>query len=747
LKTKIIISIFTIVAATGCNVIAQTAKPEADIAGKVQSLLSEMTLEEKVGQMTQIDFSYIAVPEEKNTGYPLDRVKLEDAVLKHHVGSILNTPYNKAQPIETWRRMMQAVQEAAAKTRLQIPVLYGIDAIHGATYTQGATLFPQALNMAATFNPDLAFKEGEVTAREVRVSGQQWNFYPVMDIGRQPLWSRLWETYGEDVHLAGVLGAAYIKGHQGEDFSAADKAPTCLKHFVGYSFPLSGRDRTPAWIGERMLREYFLPGFEAGIKAGAPAVMVNSGEVDGIPGHANRHYLTAILRGELGFKGIAVSDWEDIKRLYTRDKLAATPKEAVKIAVMAGVDMSMVPHDFSFYDLLLELVNAGEVPMARIDEAVSRILTVKYRAGLFESKAPVLAVQGRFATPDATEINRQAARESIVLAKNDRHVLPLKKDAKLLVAGPAANLLSVMNGGWSVTWQGDDEKLYPQDKLTVYEALRQQGGSNVGLVGGESFGDPIDIPKTVAAAKDYDYILLCLGEKPYTETMGNIGSLNLEPRQIDLANALLATGKPVILLMLQGRPRIITPLAEQAAAVLLAFLPGMEGGAALAEIIYGAYNPDGKLPISYPRDTNDNVLYDHKPSEAFDMNAYRPLYPFGHGLSYTRFETGGLRVDKQRIGSDENLNVTVNVKNTGTIKGKETVLLYLNDLVASVTRPVKQLKAFQKVELEPGQEKQLNFTLIPHDLSFIGIDLKRLVEPGEFKIMVGNETVSFTVIK
>ena len=382
-----------------------TQETNKEIKSKVKKLLSEMTLEEKVGQMTQVDFAVIGVPKEQNADNQIDPVKLEDAVVKHHVGSILNTPFtpdNKAQSIETWRKMMQTVQAVAAKTRLKIPVIYGIDAIHGATYTQNSVLFPQAINMAATFNPELSFREGEITARELRASGLQWNFSPVMDIGRQPLWPRLWETYGEDVHLATVLGTSYIKGHQGDDYSAPNKALTCLKHYVGYSFPINGKDRTPAWIGERMLREYFLPTFEAGVKAGSPTIMVNSAEVDGIPGHANYHYLTTILRGEMGFKGFTVSDWEDIKRLYTRDKLAATEKEAVKIAVMAGIDMSMVPFDFSFYDLLLELVKAGEVPMARIDEAVSRILTVKYQAGFFDSNTPVLPVEGNFATAEAS---------------------------------------------------------------------------------------------------------------------------------------------------------------------------------------------------------------------------------------------------------------------------------------------------------------------------------------------------------
>ena len=739
--------IFMLFIMPGCSVNHQ--ETNSDVENKVKNLLASMSLEEKIGQMTQIDVAVIAAPEELNAANPIDQAKLEDAVLNHHIGSILNTPYtphNKAQTVETWRKMLQSVQAVAAKSRLKIPVLYGIDAIHGATYIKDSTLFPQAINMAATFNPELSVKEGEITARELRTAGLQWNFSPVMDIGRQPLWPRLWETYGEDVHLATVLGTSFIEGQQGDDFSAPDKVLTCLKHYVGYSYPLNGRDRTPAWIGERTLREYFLPTFEAGVKAGSPTIMVNSGEVDGIPGHANYHYLTTILRNEMGFKGFTVSDWEDIKRLYTRDKLAANEKEAVKIAVMAGIDMSMVPLDFSFYDLLLELVKSGEVPLARIDEAVSRILLVKFEAGLFNPNPQVLPAKENFATTEALETNLQAARESIVLAKNANHILPLKKESSILVTGPTANLLNVMNGGWTITWQGDDESLHPQDKLTILEAIQKKATGKVTYVGGDSFDKAIAIEKAVAEAKNHDTIVLCLGEKPYTETVGNIDSLNLDQAQINLANALIATGKPVILVTLGGRPRIITSITEQVPGVILGFLPGMEGGLAIADILFGDYNPDGKLPITYPRTTNGITPYDYKPIESYEQNTYHPLYAFGHGLSYTTFQTSELRVEKNKINSNEVINITVTVKNTGPLKGKETVLLYINDVAASVTRPNKQLKGFKKIELNPDQAKNISFTLTPDDLSFIGVDLKRVVEPGDFKVIVGNETVNFSIV-
>ncbi len=726
----------------GCAL--NTVQSNNEIESKVKQLLSEMSLEEKIGQMTQIDFSVIAA--ELNSENPIDQSKLADAILIYHVGSILNapqTPNNQAQTVAVWHNVLSSIQAVTGQSRLKVPVIYGIDAIHGATYTKGSVLFPQAINMAATFNSDLSFKEGEITARELRVAGLQWNFSPVMDLGRQPLWPRLWETYGEDVHLATVMGTSYIKGHQGADFSAASKALTCLKHYVGYSFPINGKDRTPAWIGERMLREYFLPTFEAAIKAGSPTIMVNSAEVDGIPGHANYQYLTTILRDELGFKGFTVSDWEDIKRLYTRDKLAANEKEAVKIAVMAGVDMSMVPFDYSFYHLLLELVNAGEVPLARIDEAVARILTVKYQAGLFKPPTPLLPEATNFATELATDTNRQAARESIILAKNDQHILPLKKTANILLAGPNANLLSVMNGGWTLTWQGDNESLYPKDKLTIYKALQNKSLGKVTYLE----NSVLDKQTAIEASKDVDVIVLCLGEKPYTETVGNIGSLNLDASQIKLANAMLTTGKPVILIMTGGRPRIITEQAELASAVILGFLPGMEGGEAIADILYGDYNPNGKLPISYPRDTNDIVLYDHKPIETYESNAYHPLYAFGHGLSYTSFKTSDLKLAGNTFNMGDTIELSVTVKNTGLMSGKETVLVYLNDVAASVTRPSRQLKAFKKVELAAGQTQTLHFTLSPEDLSFIGVDLKRVIEPGEFKIMVGDEVASFMLKK
>ncbi|BDQ02897.1 glycoside hydrolase family 3 N-terminal domain-containing protein [Ignavibacterium sp.] len=729
---------------TTTEIISQ--KKNSDIEKKVKNLLSQMTLEEKVGQMTQVTLQVVSKKQgTKNQHHELDEAKLEEAILKYHVGSILNV-YDVAHESEYWHEVITKIQNIAQKTRLKIPVIYGIDAIHGATYTKGATLFPQALAVASTWNKDIAKRIGEITSIETRASGIPWNFYPVMDIGRQPLWPRLWETFGEDVFLASELGVNYIKGAQGDDISRQDKLATCLKHYVGYSFPLNGLDRTPAWISERMMREYFLPSFEAGILAGSPTIMVNSAEVDGIPGHANYHLLTEVLRDELKFKGFVVSDWEDIKRLYTRDRVASSPKEAVRLAVMAGVDMSMVPQDYSFYDLLLELVKEGKVPMKRIDEAVSRILSVKFQLGLFENPFPNKELLKNIATEEHKQANLNAARESIILAKNDDDFLPLKKDKKVFVTGPTANMLSPLNGGWTITWQGNEESLYPQEKNTILEAIKSKvGESNVKYMEGCSFDADINSNEAYMEATNSDVIVLCLGEPAYCETPGNIYDLTLPKAQLDYTKKLIATGKPIVLVMVEGRPRVITEIAKDVKSILLAFLPGMEGGNAIADIIYGDENPSGKLPVTYPKSPNGITLYDYKPLEYFDENKYNPLFPFGHGLSYTKFKYSNLKLSSDKIKMNEKLVVSVDVENVGKIKGKEVVQLYLTDLYGSVSRPNKQLKGFEKIELNPGEQKTVTFTIDKSHLSFIGIENKRIAEPGEFVITIGDLKKNFFV--
>lgn len=734
----------SIISFTSTEILSQKKNTELD--ERVKELLSQMTLEEKVGQMTQVTLQAVSKKQgTKDQHHELDETKLEEAILKYHVGSIFNV-YDVAHEAEYWHEVITKIQNIVQKSRLKIPVIYGIDAIHGATYTKGATLFPQALAVASTWNKNIAKRIGEITSIETRASGIPWNFYPVMDIGRQPLWPRLWETFGEDVFLSSELGFNYIKGAQGDDISRKDKLATCLKHYVGYSFPINGLDRTPAYISERMMREYFLPPFEAGILAGSPTIMVNSAEVDGIPGHANYHLLTEVLRNELKFNGFVVSDWEDINRLYTRDRVASSPKDAVRMAVMAGVDMSMVPYDFSFYELLVELVKEGKVSMKRIDEAVSRILTVKFQLGLFENSFPDKTLLKNIATEEHTQANLNASRESIILAKNDDNFLPLKKNKKVFVTGPAANMLSPLNGGWTITWQGNEESLYPKDKNTIFEAIKSKvGESNVKYMEGCSFDSDINSNDAYMEAINSDVIVLCLGEPAYCETPGNIYDLTLPKAQIDYAKKLLNSGKPVVLVMVEGRPRVITEIVKDVKSVLLAFLPGMEGGNAIADVIYGDVNPSGKLPITYPKSPNGITLYDYKPIEYFDGNKYDPLFPFGHGLSYTKFNYTNLKLSSGHINMNDKLIVSVDVENVGDVKGKEVVQLYLTDLYGSVSRPNNQLKGFEKIELNPGEKKTVQFTLDKTHLSFIGIDNKRVAESGEFVITIGDLKKNFIV--
>ena len=716
------------------------------IDGQVRDLLSRMTLEEKVGQMTQVTVDVVSLGADgRQEPHQLDMAKLDTALLRYHVGSIINVG-PQAYSLDHWQEVITAIQNVAMrKTRLKIPVLYGIDAVHGVNYTHGATLFPQAINMAATFNTDLVREEGSITASEMRASGIPWNFYPVLDLGRQPLWPRLWETYGEDVHLSAAMGKAYVQGHQGTDVSAPGKGGVCLKHYVGYSFPMSGKDRTAAWISERMMREYFLPAFEEAVKAGAPSVMVNSGEVDGIPGHANYHLLTEILKGEMQFKGFVVSDWADIIRLHTRDRVAVSPKDAVRMAVMAGIDMSMVPLDYSFSPLLLECVKDGSVPVSRIDDAVSRILRVKLQLGLFKDPYPDVRLKSGFASAQHTAVNLKAAEESIVLVKNDG-VLPLRKSAQVLVTGPTADALSPMNSGWTITWQGDQEQLYPTAKPTILKAIREKiGADHVTYVPGATFDRTLDIPNAVKAASGVDAVVVCLGERAYCETPGNIDNLTLDAAQLELTAALQATGKPVVVVMIEGRPRIIEPIVDRAPGILIGFLPGIEGGRAVANLLFGDAVPSGKLSVTYPRFPNALMCYDHKPADAAEGNVYNPQWPFGFGLSYTTFAYADLKLDRTVIRSGESLGVSLTVRNTGSIAGAEAVLLYLNDNYGTVSRPARQLKAFTKVYLKPGEQQTVRFTLLPASLSFIGTNNTRIIERGGFTASVGSMSQSFVL--
>lgn len=726
----------------------KTRTQETDIDKKVKSLLAQMTLEEKVGQMTQITLQAVSTQAKtKDQEHILDVKKLEEAIVKYKIGSMLNA-WDAAFSLDYWHYIIQNVQDIALnKTRLKIPVLYGVDAIHGATYTLGSTLFPQSLAMASSFNRDLERSAGEICSKEVRASGIPWNFYPVLDVGRNPIWPRYWETFGEDTFLVGEMGKAYIEGAQAANMSRDDKVAICLKHYAGYSVPLNGKDRSPAWIGERSLREYFLPPFKNAVDAGAETIMINSAEIDGIPGHTNYHLLTEVLRNEWKFKGFTVSDWQDIQRLHIRDNVADSPEEAVRMAVMAGVDMSMVPFDFSFCKILVKLVKQGKVPMKRINEAVSRILRVKFMVGLFENPYSKTSFENTFAGDRHTEQNYEAAKETIIMAKNENDFLPLSKDSKLLVTGPTADKLSVLNGGWTITWQGNDEELYPKNKKTVLDAVKEKvGEDNLIFVAGADFNKEINIDEAVEAVKNVDAVLLCLGESTYCETPGNIVDLTLEEAQLKLASEIFKTGKPVVLLLLEGRPRIISKIEAMANAVVVSFLPGMEGAHAIADVLFGDVNPSAKMPVSYPRYVNDFVHYDHKYLESRDGNVYNPQYKFGYGLSYTAYEYSNLRLSKKKIKKGESVKVKVDVTNSGKRAGKESVLMYLSDLFATVSPCNKRLKGFEKICLEPGETKTVEFLITPEHMSFIGLNLKPVIEKGKFVVSIENFKAEFELI-
>jgi beta-glucosidase len=736
--------------------------PERDHTKKIEDLLKRMTLEEKVGQMTQLTIEMIASGKDQNV--KIDPAKLEKAINKYGVGSILNV-YDQALTLDAWHEIITQIQDAAKKTRLGIPVLYGIDTIHGANYIQGATLFPQEIGMAATWNPDLMKRASEIAAMETRAAGIPWSFSPVLDLGRNPLWPRFWETFGEDPYLAKVMGVAFVRGLEGSDVSSDQQVASSLKHYMGYSFPLTGRDRTPAWIPENYLREYFLPTFDAAVKAGARTIMINSGEINGVPGHVNRQILTDMLRTELGFKGFVVSDWEDIKKLVTFWRIAATEKEATRMAIMAGIDMSMVPLDYSFADHLIALVKEGAVPQSRIDEAVRRILRVKFELGLFEKPMPNAALKAKFATAESRQVSLQAAQESLTLLKNQNNVLPLAKTAKVLVTGPTSDSLISLNNGWTYVWQGSEESLYPKDRPTIRKAIETKiGAGNVTFVQGTriirrpgstsnntptDIDEEIDIAAAVEAARNVDVVVLALGEGSYCETPGNITDLTLGEPQLKLAQAIQATGKPVVLVLVEGRPRIINRIAEGANAILMAYNPSNEGGTAIADVLFGDVNPSGKLPYTYPRTPNGLINYDHKPFEtentAFGNMAFNPQFQFGDGLSYTTFTYSDLSVGKQTISANEELPVSVTVTNSGQRAGKEAVLVYVSDLVASISPPGKRLRRFAKINLDPGQSRTLNFKLRAEDLSFIGADNKRTVEPGEFEVRIANLSQRFTL--
>ena len=721
---------------------------------KVEALLKQMTLDEKIGQMTQVTLGVVAKGGGGNEDGALDPEALKKAVLDYKVGSILNTTVH-AFSVEVWRKIQTAIQDEAKRSRLKIPVIYGLDGIHGQTYTLDATLFPQSIGMAATRNPELVAAAAKTTAMELRASGVRWNFAPVLDCGRQPLWSRFPETYGEDVYIGKTLGSAAIRAYEGDGLTNPTAVASCMKHYLAYSAPRTGKDRTPAYIPEIELREYYLPQFREAIKAGASSIMINSGEINGTPVHASHYLLTDVLRKELGFRGVVVSDWEDIIRLHTRHLVAATPRQAVAMAVNAGVDMSMVPNDYSFFDLLKEAVEKKEVPVSRIDEAVGRILTLKYAVGLFDNPYPEKGSEANFGKPAYQNLALDAAHEAMTLLKNQNNILPLSKDKKILVTGPAAQSISALNGCWSYTWQGKDERWYPKDSKTILRALQDKfNPGQVITAGSTGFDSPdnYDTVKLKEAATAADAIVLCLGENAYAESPGIIPDLVLPENQLALARAAAGTGKPVILVLSEGRPRYITSVEPSMQAILLAYWSGKKSAEAIADVLTGDYNPDGILPYSYPRSMGEMVLYDRKHSEdvreIFNANmtwdGYHPLFPFGWGLSYTQFEYGEISLSSKILKGAAKLRVSITVKNSGSRDGKHTVELYSHDQYASITPSMKRLRAFQKISLKAGESQTINFTIDRNDLAFVNAKLKTVTEAGDFDLMIGDQKVSFT---
>ena len=739
-----------------------------NVDARVDSLLNEMTLEEKVGQMTQLTLSMVSKdPHQDNPSaireHELSPEKLRNVVVEHHVGSILNVT-GQAFSVDHWGEVMRQVQRTATEeTRLGIPILYGIDAVHGANYTREAVLFPQNQGLAATWNPALAEETAAITARDVRASGIPWNFAPVLDMGREPRWPRLYETFSEDTHLTTVMGLGLLRGYQGTDVSRPARVAGTLKHFVGYSAPESGLDRTPARISDIEMREHHLKPFRAAIEAGAKSIMINSGEVNGVPAHASSYLLQDVLRDELGFEGVAVSDWLDVKKLVNVHHVAENEREATKMAVMAGMDMSMVPTDLSFYDHLVSLVRDGEVPESRINEAVRRILRLKFQTGLFEEPLRGLEQAEQVGSTRDRRVSLQAARESVTLLRNRETdqgdaLLPLSDTQDVLVTGPTAHSMQSMHNGWSYTWQGGGaaQKMFPEGRPTLMEAVRERVGTDgMTYVPGATLTDPERMDEAVAAAREADVAVVALGEGAYAETPGNLNDMALPSAQRTLLRRVAKTGTPVALVLIQGRPRLLNDTADLPGAVLTAYNPGPEGGQALMEVMYGAVNPSGHLPYTYPRSSVGMRTYDRKYSENQDrqggMSGFDPLFSFGHGLSYTRFDYSDLTVSRDSVttGALQNggrIEVEVTVTNAGDRRGQDVIQLYLSDLVASVTPSVKELTRFAKVDLAPGDRTRLSFSLRTDDFSFIGRDGEPVVEPGTFRVAVHNLSTSVDLV-
>ena len=734
----------------------------SNVDSKVQDILSKMTLEEKVGQMAQINLTVIAKgPNKWGSSFPLeiDPKKAKKALVDFKVGSVLNTINNTAQNTETWYKTITEIQKYSIdSTRMKVPVIYGIDAIHGTTYTAGATMFPQQITTAASWNEENAYNMALVCAYETRASGIPWNFSPVLDLGLDPRFPRQFETFGEDPLMVERFGEAMIRGYQGENNDISNKysVAACMKHFVGYHAVISGKDRTPAYIPDNVLSEYHIEPFKKAIEAGAKTVMINSGLINGVPVHADYNLMINVLRNKLGFEGVILTDWEDIRKLHDRDKVAKNQKEAIKMAINAGIDMSMIPYEYEhFIKNLILLVKEGEVSIERIDDAVMRILKLKFELDLFNNPVTNYEDYEDFGSKKHHQLAYKAASESITLLKNNDNILPLKGNPRILVTGPNANNMRTLNGAWTYSWQGDLTDDFAGDYNTIFEAVRNNFGSNnVKYVPGVSYRkggnyydmDEISINKAVQEARRSDYIVLCLGENTYTEKPGDLNDLNIHKLQSKLALELSKTGKPIILILNLGRPRLISDIEPLMSAVVNVYLPGNFGADALSDILSGRVNPSGKLPYSYPAYPNSLLPYYYKPSEVQNnaQGAYNyvgevnNLYDFGYGLSYSDFKYSNFSVSKDTFALSDTVNVGVFVTNESDIDGYETIQVYSSDLYASITPDVKRLRDFSKVHIKAGETKRLNFSIPVSELEFYNINNIPIVEEGRFKITIND---------
>ena len=761
---KLLLSISMLALAYTASANVPVIKSDPKIEAQVEQTLKKLTLEEKIGQMMELVTDLFGA-NDKNGVFYIDEHKTDSILTRYKIGSILNAPNTCAPTAKQWEKYISQIQKISMK-RIGIPCVFGLDQNHGSTYTQDGTLFPQNINVAATFNREIARRSAEATAYETRAVSVPWTYSPTVDLGRDARWPRIWENFGEDCYLSSEMGSSMVLGFQGEDPNHIDQyhISACMKHFMGYGVPWTGKDRTPAYISPFDLREKHFAPFLAGLQAGALTVMVNSASVNGLPMHANKEFLTGWLKEQTGWDGVLVTDWADINNLYTREMVAKDKKDALRIAINAGIDMIMEPYSCNACGYLIELVKEGKIPMSRIDDACRRVLRMKYRLDLFKNPTQKLKNYPKFGGEEFAKLALEGATESMVLLKNEKlqdgnPVLPLAKGKKILLTGPNANQMRCLDGGWSYTWQGHRTDEFAGKYNTIYEAFcNQYGKENVVLNQGVTYNETgkyweenePKIQGAVDAAKNVDVIVACIGENSYTETPGNLTDLWLSENQRNLVKELAKTGKPVILVLNEGRPRLIADIEPLAQGIIDILIPGNMGGDALANLVSGKSNFSGKMPYTYPKEINSLANYDFKKSEevgtmegAYDYNAkITQQWGFGHGLSYTSYQYSNLNVCKSDFRHGDIIKVSVDVKNTGKVAGKESVLLFSSDLIASMVPDGRRLRAFDKIELQPGETKTVTFNLNADDLAFVGYDGKWVLEEGDFKLMIADQTVN-----